>query len=377
MIPITQYQIFKSTNELPETWYALAKSNLFLSLPYLQFLEKASPSNFTNYFIGLYSQNQLVGICLAQGIDLRKVNHFGQRDSFLKKFIRGFLFKNFSGKLLIVGNNLMTGAPCHQLQADIDPASAMNCLKRLIQEQFKSNIHLSIFKDFSQQETGFFKPTEQNPYLTFTAQPNMRMQIQSQWTSFADYQGDLTKKYRDQCKRARKKEEAITKRILELSDLQATEDRMHELYLHVAQHAPFNTFFLPKNHFIELKNQLGDQFRICGYYLGNELVGFSTIILQDDTLETYFLGYDEQIQRQHMLYLNMLYDMIEFGIQQRATCINFGRTAMEIKSSVGAKPELLLSFMQHSQSLINQNLGFFYQFLEPKVNWTERHPFKA
>ena len=54
----------------------------------------------------------------------------------------------------------------------------------------------------------------------------------------------------------------------------------------------------------ELKNQLGDQFRICGYYLDNELVGFNTIILQDDTLETYFLGYDEQIQREHMLYLN-------------------------------------------------------------------------
>jgi hypothetical protein len=62
MIPITHYQIFKSTNELPETWYALAKNNLFLSLPYLQFLEKASPSNFTNYFIGLYAQEQLVGI---------------------------------------------------------------------------------------------------------------------------------------------------------------------------------------------------------------------------------------------------------------------------------------------------------------------------
>ena len=55
---------------------------------------------------------------------------------------------------------------------DLD-RSDMNCLKRLIQEQFKSQIHLSIFKDFSQQETGFFKPTEQNPYLTFTAQPNV------------------------------------------------------------------------------------------------------------------------------------------------------------------------------------------------------------
>lgn len=377
MIPITNYHVFKSTNEIPETWYALAQHNPFLGLPYLRFLEKASPANFKNYFIGLYAEHQLVGICLAQGVDLRMVNHFGQRDSFLKKTIRGFLFKNFSGKLLIIGNNLMTGAPCHQWRADVDPASAMACLKRMIQEQFKAQIHLCIFKDFREQEASYFKKSENNPFLTFTAQPNMHLQLRPTWTSLADYQGDLTKKYRDQCKRARKKGEGITQKWLDMSDLFAAADRMHELYLHVAHHAPFNTFFLPKNHFIELKNQLGDQFRICGYYLHGELVGFHSIILQGKTVETYFLGYDEQIQREHMLYLNMLYDMIEFGIQQHADGINFGRTAMEIKSSVGAKPEMLLSFMQHSQSIINRNLGFFYHFLEPKVAWTERHPFKT
>jgi hypothetical protein len=377
MIPITHYQIFKSTHELPENWYTLAKNNLFLGLPYLQFLEKASPSNFNNYFIGLYAQDQLVGICLAQHVDLRNVNHFGQRDSFLKKAIRGFLFKNFSGKLLIVGNNLMTGASCHQLQSDIDPASAMACLKRMIHEQFKAHIHLCIFKDFREQEASYFPTSDQNTFLTFTAQPNMHLLLRPSWLSFTDYQGDLTKKYRDQCKRARKKGEGVTNRVLEFSDLMDLEDRMHELYLHVAHHAPFNTFFLPKNHFIELKNQLGDQFHMIGHYLDGEFVGFHSMILQGKTVETYFLGYDEQIQREHMLYLNMLYDMIEFGIQQGAERINFGRTAMEIKSSVGAQSEMLFSFMQHSHPIINRNLGFFYQFLEPKVAWTERHPFKT
>jgi len=377
MVLITDYQIYKSTTHIPEDWFDLSKNNLFLSRPYLQFLENASPSNFSNIFIGLYSQEKLVGICLAQGVDLRKVDHFGQRDSLLKKAIRGFLFKNFSGKLLIIGNNLMTGAPCFQLAPEVDIASAMDCLKRMIQDQFRSNIHLSIFKDFQQEDAIYFNQQKENTFLSFTAQPTMRMQIPNKWQHFADYQDDLTKKYRDQCKRARKKGEGITKRLLEIPDLLAAKDRMHELYLHVAHHSPFNTFFLPKNHFIELKNQLGNQFRVCGYYLNDQLVGFNSIILSGDTLETYFLGYDDQVQREHMLYLNMLYDMIEFGIQKGATCINFGRTAMEIKSSVGAKPELLSSFMQHSQKTINRYLGFFYHFLEPKVAWTERHPFKA
>ena len=204
MVLITDCQIYKSTAHIPEDWFDLSQNNLFLSLPYLQFLENASPTNFRNTFIGLYSQEKLVGICLAQEVDLRKVDHFGQRDPLLKKAIRGFLFKNFSGKLLIIGNNLMTGAPCFQLAPEVDSASAMDCLKRMIQERFRSTIHLCIFKDFQQEDAIYFNKQKENNFLSFTAQPTMRMQIPNKWQHFTDYLGDLTKKYRDQCKRARK-----------------------------------------------------------------------------------------------------------------------------------------------------------------------------
>ena len=33
-------------------------------------------------------------------------------------------------------------------------------------------------------------------------------------------------------------------------------------------------------------------------------------------MDTYFLGYDESIQREKMLYLNMLYDMIAYSINK-------------------------------------------------------------
>ena len=147
MIQITSCQIFQSTDQIPAQWNSLAKSNLFLSVSYLRFLENASPANFTNYFIGFYVNDELEGIALAQKIDLRQVAHFGQRDSFFKKILRKFLFKNFSGQLFIVGNNLMTGSHPIYLRDQIDHSSALLILENLIQSKWGKQIHLTIRKD--------------------------------------------------------------------------------------------------------------------------------------------------------------------------------------------------------------------------------------
>ena len=77
-----------------------------------------------------------------------------------------------------------------------------------------------------------------------------------------------------------------------------------------------------------------------------------------------------------MLYLNMLYNMTEFGITHQFKKIIFGRTALEIKSSIGATPIQLHGFMRHSNSLIHKNLSWIFTLLEPNTNWLERHPFK-
>jgi hypothetical protein len=73
----------------------------------------------------------------------------------------------------------------------------------------------------------------------------------------------------------------------------------------------------------------------------------------------------------------MLYDMIGCSIHNGFKRINFGRTALEIKSSVGAKPEQLYGWMQHQNKLINRNLEFFFKLLEPEVKWIGRNPFKS
>lgn len=212
--------------------------------------------------------------------------------------------------------------------------------------------------------------------LKFTSQPNMIFEINPSWDHEDDYVKALTKKYRDQYKRSRNKAIGIQKRKLSLEEILDQQEIIYDSYLHVAQNAPFNTFYLPKNHFYVLKEKLKDDFILNGYYIDGKLIGFYTLIKNGKGLDTYFLGYNENIQKEKMLYLNMLYDMIACGISLKFKNIIFGRTALEIKSSVGAVDTPIFGFMRHSQPLINQFLGHIFKYLEPETSWKRRSPFK-
>ena len=51
---------------------------------------------------------------------------------------------------------------------------------------------------------------------------------------------------------------------MDLEEILKYEEKIHELYLHVAQNAPFNTFYLSKNHFSVFKEKLGNDFLFYG-----------------------------------------------------------------------------------------------------------------
>ncbi|MSP85776.1 MAG: 8-amino-7-oxononanoate synthase [Flavobacteriaceae bacterium] len=376
------YKIYSSTSEFPENWDVFSAKNIFLSKEYLQILEISSPENMKCNFIGLFQKDELVGIALTQFVNLSAVSSYGERDHCIKTEVRNFTFKKFSSNILIVGNNTLTGqnAFCFSenvLSSDILIVlnNAVQALKLQIQKQ-GNKVHLIIFKDFSETQISLFELSEFNSYYRFSTQPNMLFEIKKHWQSFDDYILDLSKKYRDQFKRARKKAEGITKRKLSLEDITNYKDRIFELYMDVAKNAPFNTFFLPENHFGIFKKALKEKFLFYGYFNGKTLIGFNTLIKNDSDIDTYFLGYDEKCQREKMLYLNMLYDMIGYSINKRFNCIVFARTALEIKSSVGAQPEKMYGFMQHSNWFINLFIAKLFRYFEPEMVWTERNPFK-
>ncbi|MBC5836449.1 peptidogalycan biosysnthesis protein [Flavobacterium muglaense] len=376
------FKIFTAVDTLPEKWDTLARNNIFLTTDYLSILEQSAPENMICHYIGIYKNEQLAGISISQFLDLSTVSSFGERDSCMRTKVRSFVFKNFSSNVLVIGNNMLTGQNGCCFDDSILASERYVLLQKATRElklkltARKLKIHLTIFKDFNEIELENFKIPAFKTYYKFTTQPNMILDIRENWHSFDDYINNLSKKYRDQYKRVRKKADGINKRKLSLDEITAYRTRIHELYLNVAQNAPFNTFYLTENHFEVFKKSLKDNFLFYGYFINDHLIGFNTLIKNGKDIDTYFLGYDETCQREKMLYLNMLYDMIAFSTNKKYKRIIFARTALEIKSSVGATAVNMYSFMQHSNPLINLFIPTIFGFFEPKIEWKERNPFK-
>lgn len=376
------FKIYNSVKELPALWDTVAQSNVFLQTSYLSVLERSAPVNMECFYIGIFENSELIGVSLAQYLDLNKLESFGERDKCFKTIIRNFIFKNFASHTLFLGNNMITGQNGYVFSKEIDFNHISEILLQSADEitlYFRKkgiSIHLVSFKDFYDHCSVELKKYRFSNIYEFNTQPNMIFYLDQNWKSLDDHVAALSKKYRDQFKRARKKFDGIQMKNLSYDEVLQNEEKIYELYHYVAKNAPFNTFFLSKNHFSTLKGQCGNRFQIFGYFLNEELVGFHTLLLNDETLETYFLGYNDHIQKENMLYLNMLYNMTEYGIENEFKRIIFGRTALEIKSSIGATPVQMSGFIYHNNKLINRFIGKIFRNLEPELHWQQRHPFK-
>ena len=338
------YQIYSSASQLPENWNELAVATIFLSKEYLAILEKSAPVNMSCHFIGLFEKETLVGIAVSQFLDLNQLDSFGERDQCIKSLIRNVVFKNFCSHILLIGNNTLTGQNAFVISENSNPTEVVKTLQKAVlalKAIFKAKgkkVHMCGLKDFCEEELNSLEIPEFKPYLQFSTQPNMIFTVRDHWKTEEDYVAALSKKYRDQYKRARKKATGLVKKQLSLEEIKSQEEVIYDLYYHVAKSAPFNTFFLPKNHFAVFKEQLQENFLFYGYFENDKLIGFNTLIKNGSDLDTYFLGYDDSVQREKMLYLNMLYDMIGYAIKEQFKTVIFARTALEIKSSVGATP---------------------------------------
>ncbi|KVV14306.1 peptidogalycan biosysnthesis protein [Flavobacterium sp. TAB 87] len=381
MSQIFTFTIYSETKNLPATWDEIAHSNIFLSSKYLRVLERSAPLNMTCFFIGIFEDDELVGCALSQFLNSDLLTSYGDRDKCLKSSIRTFAFKKFASHVLFVGNNMLTGQNAFVYKERSNKKAIFKVLhdsiiaiKAIIKSKGKT-VHITTIKDFEKTEVIDLQSEFKSAYV-FSTQPNMVFDIRDDWKSENDYIAALSKKYRDQYKRARKKAIGIEKRKLNLAEIIALEDNIYALYFHVAKNAPFNTFFLAKNHFSIFKEILQDDFLFYGYFLDEKLIGFNTLIKNGTAMDTYFLGYEEKLQREKMLYLNMLYDMISYSIKKGFKEIIFARTALEIKSSVGAKPVPMFGLITHKNNILQSKMPKFFGYFEPKTEWQERNPFQ-
>ena len=127
---------------------------------------------------------------------------------------------------------------------------------------------------------------------------------------------------------------------------------------------------------MSLKNEFGDKYILKTYWSDDKIVGFISGIININSLDAHFVGIDYELNRELAIYQRMLYDYVEIAIDKKLKDINFGRTASEIKSSIGAIPQDLTCYIRHKKSITNKFIKPFLNYIEPKP-FKQKKPFKT
>lgn len=372
------FKKYRSSSEIPENWnHVIGQHNIMLSQEYFKTLETSCPENMKCFYIGFFNDNELIGGALLQYLNFIGHKTFQKNETFCN--VKNLVARRFSKNVMILGNNMLTGQNGFYFDVSkITIEKVIPLLDEAVHEMQRQEgkTSLIIYKDYQESFIKYFQGKNHQSFYKFSVQPNMILRLQKNWLTFDDYLNAFSTKYRTRAKSAKKKIVSIEKFEMNLHDIKIHQKQMNILYQNVAENAPFNTFFLSENHFESMKESLKENFKVYGYYLNENLIGFYTLILNHRDIDTYFLGYDRELQKEKQIYLNMLLDMVAFGINEKFNRIIFGRTALEIKSTIGAEPVEIFGLIKHNNLLINRFIQNIFKSVNPTVEWIQRKPFK-
>ncbi len=359
-----------------------ANDNLFLQPEYLQLMEDFPPRDMEFVYLLFKKQGKVVGFAAGQILNFNlKETLFSENtsDESFWRSMRNKVANRFNFKLLVCGTTTVTGQHGFFFDSAVAKTQIPDLLTMAFTHYVKeldSRIDTLMIKDLGQDNKSWHQYWKEGAFSQVTFQPNMIFEVEESWTNYKDYLNAMTSKYRVRAKRARKKAKAVTQRNFSLEDIEYYQEQLYNLYLGIAEKADFNMITLHPSYLKALKERLKDRYTMRGYFLGEHLVGFCTTIENGEELEAHFLGVEPEANFDYQLYLNMLYDMVKQGIEKESVKrIVFGRTAPEIKSSVGAQAQQVFCYFRHRNALINQMVPTLISCFEPKVEWTPRHPF--
>lgn len=374
---------------LQEEWNVLAANNVYFNSNYLRLLQDYGPLGYSYYFafakiddkpMGIfYFQRKLVDLSKDFRIHTHSKNPLSKlRVRLLKQF-----FKLIKNQLLIFGNVLLTGEYAYKLAKNL-PDESRDILNQIVLDGIEPFIHqcdnirvkTSLVKDFYSQSQ--FKKLEfRHPdYTRFKVQPDMILSLDPAWIDYDDYLQAVRSKYRVKFNKVKSKSRNLDFRILDINGAARHNEAMYALYEATADRALFSLFKLHPEYFKELKRVMGEDMVICGVFEGDKLIAFYTFIKNGEIGDAHFLGYDVRQNSKYQLYFNILLKLIEIAIMSKVKFLNLSRTALEIKSSVGAEPYEMDIYLRHHNGFLNKQLPWILDRIVPDNDWQPRSPFK-
>ncbi len=372
------YRLHQTFEEARTEWQLVHTDSVFLQENYLTALELAPPSTMQFFYLIIYQNGRAVGKAYFQRIAFVSYKSLKTPRNTLFCKLNQVLHQTLGKieiKLLVLGNLLLTGQNAFAWNDSyIDKEECIKSIFRFIENMPSGLIKYDVLlaKDFSESD----RLKDINGLFEFKVDPAMYLDIPDEWKHFDHYLQALTSKYRVRAKSTAKRLGSVQKKSLSQEEIKTNAELLYQLYDSVAQQQGFNTIKLDPNYFCILKSLLKDDFLLKVYQIDQELIAFYTLIYNKDTMEAYYLGFDQIKNQSKKIYLNILLDFIRDAIDAGVSKIALSRTALEIKSSVGAYPEDKYCYLKHNKKWGNLILPGVVKFFKPKSDWKARHPFR-
>jgi hypothetical protein len=370
----------------------VAPENFFLQWDYLLAFEKLAPSNMKFHYGLLYDGKKPLAAFYFQVVHLTadEISYILQPITSASKIhgvgngLREWLQKcreDNGFRILVSGNNFVSGEYGVSHAKDADPEKVFIALAETVKTITKNDrvpgkISAILVKDFFERTaingSDFLRKKR---YHRFLVEPEMIVPVSPSWKTFDDYLAALSKKYRHRAKAVLKKTEKLKVVELEGEALEKASPEIYRLYQNVFERAKFRLSILHPDYFLQMKREFPGTFRIFGYSQNGKWVAFRSGFQLKDHLEAHFIGIDYQVNETSPLYQRVLYDFIAEGIEAGYEKVFLGRTAAEMKSTVGAEPHDLVCYIRHRNGLSNQVIRPFIDYLKPSP-WVPRSPFK-
>ncbi len=357
--PATSVELFERAQALPEAWHRLTADRPWMSFEWLAAFERAAPQARPRY--GLLRQDGvLLGAALWQ---VAPMSALGGRGKWLGR------------RMLVAGNSFSSGQHGLVVAPNVDPERAFEALawaNRRVARRVGARAVL--VKDFAGPIMPAAARLEARGYHAFEVDPRMVLHTRS-FGRFEDYLQALRSKYRQRVRAIRKKGAALDRQLLGAAGIRAEAEAIEALFAQVSFKAKLNLLAPDAEYFASLAEHLRG-FRFVAYRHEGRLVGFRTELACGDSMEAHYLGLDYAANKAHRLYENMLYDHVERAIDGGYARLDLGRTAMEMKSNLGAVPERLHLYARHANPLLDLLVERGLETLEVE-DWTARAPFKG
>tara|TARA_R110001632_G_scaffold112095_1_gene223037 strand:+ start:68933 stop:70120 length:1188 start_codon:yes stop_codon:yes gene_type:complete len=377
---------FEQIKSIPKTiWEELNCPYLYFSPTYLEAIEKNNPHLSFFYIVLKDQQQKAIAFACIQIINFQLNSIENDLSTILKRVTSlARKFKIIANEkplqILTCGNSFVSGEHGLYIKNGEDKRLVLRKLSKAIlqytEDKYQQNpIDIFIIKDFVSESLTISNELISLGYYSFNVEPNMKLKIDKNWQNFNHYLAALKTKFRVKAKKAMELSSALLIEDVHSENIDSQLQKMTELYKRVASKADFNLGEFKLATYKDLKENLGDHYILKTYWLQNKMVGFLSGMIHRSELDAHFVGIDYTLNKSHAIYQRMLYDYINIAIKQKLTTINFGRTASEIKSSVGAIPEHLTVYIRHKKTITNKFLKLFLLKIQP-TEFHQKFPFK-